>query len=426
VTSYASPWTATRSPCSDPDLTIVSGKPRKPETQSVANRGPAAAEPAVDESARLPGTADDAGGHVTDESRHELELVLATLGLAAGAKAARVTVCGRSVAEWVADEEGGSVPNTPVSSIVGAHDEGRHPPAGRRIREALRTRHVEDAEVELDLAANAGAMRPETAVVDALVVAASRILDCDAMEVGLATGTTQREHFLVALQHELRTPATALMLEAGLLQSGLLGNLPPRVHSTIERLERQVGDFLRVVQRVLDLAQVENLADGRADLVDVRRAIVAIARNAEPEAARKGVAFSLFFPRTIPAIQTDEDRFRRVVNHLLANAVKYSGAGRVQIRVEREAGSAGVPEILVRIADCGPGIPSDELERVFEPFAQVEEGARTDSRHRGIGLGLSIARRLARSIGGEVTVESVVGTGTTATFSLPLGQERVH
>jgi signal transduction histidine kinase len=121
-------------------------------------------------------------------------------------------------------------------------------------------------------------------------------------------------------------------------------------------------------------------------------------------------------------VQTDEERFRRVLVYLLANAVKYSGPGRVQIRVERAESSPGGaedPTLLFRVVDSGPGIPPAELERVFEPFAQVEEGARTDSRNRGVGLGLSLARKLARSLGGDVSVESVVGSGTVATFVLP-------
>jgi len=401
----------------------VPGKPREPDTPPDPD-GPAGPSEVAPDAVRHSHPDSDPTVRQIGVAADELSLVLAALASVLGATAARVTVSGRAVAEWIDDgPEAGNRPTAVPAGEPGVVVNGRSD-ACRTIRRELLSRHVSDSAVELDFPGDTASLQPQPAAMEGLVVAASRILDCDAMEADLVIGTTQREHFLVALQHELRTPATALMLEAGLLQSGLLGNLPPRVQSTLERLERQVGDFLRVVQRVLDLAQVENLAEGRADLVDVRRAVLAVARNAEPEASRKGVAFSLFFPRRIPAIQTDEDRFRRVVNHLLANAVKYSGPGSVQIRVERGAGTGGAPALLVRIADCGPGIPAPELERVFEPFAQVEEGARTDSRRRGIGIGLSVARRLARSIGGEVMVESVVGTGTVATFSLPMGSAR--
>lgn len=232
-----------------------------------------------------------------------------------------------------------------------------------------------------------------------------------------------RDHFLVALHHELRTPATALLLEAELLRTGMLGSLPPRLQSTLARLDGRVGELIHVVQRVLDLAQLETAAGaGRPDLVEVREAIVALARHVEPAAESKGISLSLFFPRALPVIQTDGERFRRVLLYLLANAIKYGDNGHIQVRVEREPdGAGGRPSqrLVVRVVDSGRGIPPEEIERVFEPFTQVEEGARTDSRRRGLGLGLSIARKLARSIGGDVEVESAVGKGTTAVFTLP-------
>jgi signal transduction histidine kinase len=233
-----------------------------------------------------------------------------------------------------------------------------------------------------------------------------------------------RDHFLVAIHHELRTPATALMLEAGLLQSGLLGALPPRLQTSVTRLDGQVNELIRVIRRVLDLASLETAADPpRDDLVDPRETITALARYVEPAADRKGNVLSLFFPRVLPLIQTDAERFRRVLLYLLANALKYTENGRVQVRVERHARPRGAtrrePLLVVRIADTGRGIPAEELDRIFEPFAQVEEGARTDSGARGVGLGLPLARRLARSLGGEVLVESTPGEGTLATFLVP-------
>jgi signal transduction histidine kinase len=233
-----------------------------------------------------------------------------------------------------------------------------------------------------------------------------------------------RDHFLVAIHHELRTPATALMLESGLLQSGLLGALPPRLQHSLTRLDGQVNELVRVIRRVLDLASLETSVDPpRDDLVDPRETITALARHIEPAAERKGIVLSLFFPRTLPVVQTDAERFRRVLLYLLGNALKYTEKGRVQVRVERSARTLGPsrrePLLLVRVADTGCGIPADELERIFEPFAQVDEGARTDSSARGVGLGLPLARKLARSLGGDVLVESAPGQGTMATFLVP-------
>lgn len=233
-----------------------------------------------------------------------------------------------------------------------------------------------------------------------------------------------RDHFLVAIHHELRTPATALMLEAGLLQTGLLGELPERLQRSVARLETQVDELVRVIYRVLDLARLEAGTElPRGDLLDPRQTIVELARRVEPSAERKGIHLSLFLPKQLPLIQTDAERFRRVVLHLLANALKYTDAGRIQVRVERNVrgGRPGRRETLlvIRVVDTGRGIPPAELERIFEPFAQVEEGARSDSSKRGVGLGLPLARKLARSLGGDVSVESAPGEGTIATFWVP-------
>jgi signal transduction histidine kinase len=354
-----------------------------------------------------------------NEASAEIVSALAAFLPAVGAVAAVVRHGDACVAAWNIDA--GS-----AARLGGGRVEGVVAEDGRLIR-AARTVEVCDglhgeAVLVLCFPTTGKESAAPDASVQALALVVGRLLERPELVEAVRSAAGAKEHFLVALHHELRTPATAVMLEAGLLQSGMLGTLPPRIQATLTRLEQQVGDLVRVVQRVMDLAQLESVAEGRADVVDVRQAIVTLARQAERTATRKGVSLSLFFPRTLPLVQTDEERFRRVLVYLLANAVKYSGPGRVQIRVERAEPSPGAaedPALLFRVVDSGPGIPPAELERVFEPFAQVEEGARTDSRNRGVGLGLSLARKLARSLGGDVTVESVVGSGTVATFVLP-------
>jgi signal transduction histidine kinase len=258
----------------------------------------------------------------------------------------------------------------------------------------------------------------------ALAALATLLLERDFFADEARRAREARDHFLVAINHELRTPATAVMIEAGLLQSGLLGPLTPRLQGSLTRIETQLGELVRVVQRVLDLARLETAVEPpREDLLDPRDTVVTLARHVEPAATRKGVNLSLYFPRGLSLIQTDAERFRRILLCLLANAIKYTESGRVQVRVERGARAVAEgrrePLLMVRVVDTGRGIPAAELERIFEPFAQVEEGARTDSESRGVGLGLALARRLARSLGGEIEVQSTRGKGTTATLSLP-------
>jgi signal transduction histidine kinase len=233
-----------------------------------------------------------------------------------------------------------------------------------------------------------------------------------------------REHFLTALNHELRTPANVLFLNADLLRSGTFGELPPRLEQALLEAESNVRMMIAVLRRVLDLGQLgDQAAPERAEVLHPREALAGLLRRMEPAAKRKHLALALYVPRNLPPIQTDPDRFERIVLQLVSNAVKYTTSGGVDVRIERGRRNVGPhrqePVLIVRVSDTGRGIPPDEIERVFEPFAQVEEGARGDTGRRGMGLGLPLARQLARSLRGDVTIESTPGHGTTASLFLP-------
>lgn len=267
--------------------------------------------------------------------------------------------------------------------------------------------------------AGAGAL----AGVSALVVENDRLYE----EARLARQA--RDHFLTALNHELRTPATALMLDAGILQSGIFGDLPEPASRMADQLETHINDLVRVVSNVLDLARLEaGVSGAREDLIQPRQTVLDLLRKAEPAAKRKGVEISVYLPRSLPAMQTDRERFSRILLHLVSNAVKYTERGMVEVRVESATRSVGghrrEPVLTVSVRNPGRGIPPEQLDRVFEPFAQVDEGSRTDSTRRGIGLGLSLARKMARSLGGEVTIESEPERGTVAQLILPYLQPR--
>jgi signal transduction histidine kinase len=233
-----------------------------------------------------------------------------------------------------------------------------------------------------------------------------------------------REHFLTALNHELRTPANVLLLNADLLSSGTFGELPPRMAQALQEAEANVRMMVAVLRRVLDLGQLgDQAAPERSEVLHPREAIAGLLRRMEPAAKRKNLSLSLYVPRNLAPIQTDPDRFERIIIQLVSNAVKYTSAGGIDVRIERGRRSVGPhrhePVLIVRVSDTGRGIPQEEIERVFEPFAQVEEGARSDTGRRGVGLGLPLARQLARSLRGEITIESVPGHGTTASLILP-------
>jgi signal transduction histidine kinase len=230
-----------------------------------------------------------------------------------------------------------------------------------------------------------------------------------------------RDHFLVALNHELRTPATALLLESDILRSGLLGDLPPRTAEMLERAETHVAEIVRVLEGIRELGEAQTPSVA-SELVEPRKFVATLLRRVEPTARRKGLTLALHYPPDLPLLQTDPDRLGRVLLHLLDNAIRFTDEGGIEVRLTRTSKPSRTRRIrvlVVAVCDTGHGIPADELERVFEPFAQVQEGARSASSERGVGLGLALARRLARTLSAEVKLESEVGRGTTASLILP-------
>jgi protein-histidine pros-kinase len=215
-----------------------------------------------------------------------------------------------------------------------------------------------------------------------------------------------------------------VLLNTGLLRSGLVGTLPPRLQGAVEMLETDVQELVRVAGNVLDLGSLSAGVQPAGDeLVRPREAVIEQLRRVEPAAKQKGLTLAVHVPRSLPVVQTDPERFGRILLHLFANAVKFTDEGRIDVYLERTTRPTprGRREqvLLIRVVDTGRGMPVEEIERVFEPFAQVDEGARTESRRRGLGLGLTLANRLAASIGGSIALESEAGRGTTATFTLP-------
>jgi signal transduction histidine kinase len=256
---------------------------------------------------------------------------------------------------------------------------------------------------------------------------AALVLENDRLYEEGRTAHQSRDHFLTALNHEMRTPATAFVLTADLIRSSLTEPLPKGIDKLLHDAESQVALLVDVLRRVLDLGSLGVRADTeRTDILQPRQAVADLMRRLEPTARRKSIALALYTPRDLPTLQTDTNRFGRIVVHLLSNAIKYTTEGRVEVRLERTQHRLGrskaEPVLAVRVKDTGRGIPAGDLERIFEPFTQVDEGARTDSRSRGVGLGLPLARQLARTLGGDVLLESAPGKGTTATLFLPYHQ----
>jgi signal transduction histidine kinase len=234
--------------------------------------------------------------------------------------------------------------------------------------------------------------------------------------------------FLATMSHELRTPLNAQIGYAQLLELGLAGPLTPAQREYVGRLTTSSHHLLGLINDVLDLAKIES---GETHVARAPAATGAAVRTAFdltlPQAAARGLRLeNALDGRDGEAYVGDEHRVRQILVNLLSNAVKFTDPGgtvRVSSGAAAEAPAlAGAlrgagPWAWVRVDDTGVGVPPDEQARIFEPFHQVN--ARHTRTAGGTGLGLAISRRLARLMGGDLTVESTPGAGSRFTLWLP-------
>lgn len=230
-----------------------------------------------------------------------------------------------------------------------------------------------------------------------------------------------KNRYLALLTHEIRTPLSGIVGVADLLRTG---PLLPEQQEEVALLDRSAQDLLHLVDNVLEYSRLEA---GRLQLerrpVALEAFVSDIIRLHAPAARAKGVVMHWEIQPGVPArILTDPLRLRQILNNLVANAVKFTATGTVQVRVK--ARPAAAPGLCIQVSDTGPGIPADRLGALFHPFVQAD--ASIARCFGGSGLGLSIARELARLLGGDIAVASVVGQGTTFTVEItaePLAPE---
>ena len=223
-----------------------------------------------------------------------------------------------------------------------------------------------------------------------------------------------KSDFLAVMSHELRTPLNAIIGYAELLLMGVPTAIPPQTHGHVQRIRTASRHLLEIVEEILTFSRMEA---GREAVVRAPADAVALVRDTivliEPMAREKGLDFVTRVPNHAIAMETDAGKVRQILLNLLSNAVKFTERGHVALTLtERDGG------IVVEVEDTGIGISQDNADRVFEPFWQVQQSATRQA--GGTGLGLSVARRLARLLGGDLALESTPGQGSRFRVTLPL------
>ena len=224
-----------------------------------------------------------------------------------------------------------------------------------------------------------------------------------------------KSEFLAALSHELRTPLNAIGGYAELMAMGLGGEVSDEQRAYLDKIQTSQRHLLQLINDLLNFSRIEA---GRLEYdiarVPLQASVGSVAAMLEPQATQKGVRLVLGpCPPSLQALG-DPVKVEQVILNLCSNAVKFTGAGgRVEVGCEDRGA-----HVAVVVSDTGVGIPADQAERIFEPFVQLGRGLTTQ--HEGTGLGLAISRDLARAMGGDLTVRSKPGQGSTFTFTLPV------
>ena len=223
--------------------------------------------------------------------------------------------------------------------------------------------------------------------------------------------------FLSNMSHELRTPLNSVIALSGVLERRIGSSIGADERSYLEVIQRNGRHLLALINDILDLSRIEaGKEELRVGPVRLRELASDVVGTLGVQAQEKGIALVNGVDGTLPAVASDSDKCRHILQNLVANAVKFTSHGKVEISAVVEGNRARMV-----VSDTGIGIPADKLEVVFEEFRQAEET--TSRRFGGTGLGLSIARRYARLLGGDLTVESTLGEGSTFTLTLPLAIE---
>lgn len=227
-----------------------------------------------------------------------------------------------------------------------------------------------------------------------------------------------KSRFLATMSHELRTPLNAVIGFSDALLRQAYRPDPARAAEFAQQINTSGRQLLDLVNIILDVARIESgRFDLTADQVDIPRLIRAVVRQTDSAAQAAEIAVRTCVPGDLPRLRGDERRLAQAVSQLVSNAIKFSEANtEITIGAEVE-GSGG---LLIYVADSGIGIAEDNVERVFEPFMQVDNAL--GRRYPGAGLGLYIARSMIVAHEGSLTLQSRPSSGTRAEIRLPAGR----
>ncbi|MFA6290821.1 MAG: PAS domain S-box protein [Victivallales bacterium] len=231
--------------------------------------------------------------------------------------------------------------------------------------------------------------------------------------------------FLATMSHELRTPLNSIIGFTGLLLQGLAGSLNAEQTKQLRMVKDSGQHLLALINDVLDISKLEAGQIEIANLqVNLRESIQKIVQAVTPLADKKQLPLIVQISPDVSVITSDRRRIEQILLNLLSNAIKFTERGKVTLTAEIVSGAASSPQPTVRIsvADTGIGVKTEDLDKLFQPFRQLDTGL--TRQYEGTGLGLAICKRMIERLHGTIEVASEWGKGSTFKITLPIHPER--